>query len=161
MTHGDVRTVALALGAADSPRNRVSHIGSSVSQLWRNARAGRAHSAAQKTLLVEPIVFHAPSVEDPVDQQGLPFDIGPPAAPALVDLGVAVAVPVEVRAAAVKQFERRVGAGSAGLQVGRDGVVLSQDLRVILGGLDRLELAVDADAIPPDLGRLPSPARLL
>src|SRR6266446_1315982 len=65
----------------------------------------------------------------------------------LIDFGVAVAVPIKARTAAIEVVEDRVWVGTAGLQVEADGEVLAQDLREILGRFDQLELAVDIDVL--------------
>ena len=65
-----------------------------------------------------------------------------------VDLGIAVAVPVQARAAAIEQVEHPIGIDpAAGRQVEADRVVLAADLGKVGGGLDRLELAVDINLL--------------
>src|SRR5690349_17921371 len=56
-----------------------------------------------------------------------------------VDFGIAIAVPVDARPAAVENLENRVGVGPAGLQVERDGEILAYDLRKILRRIDHVE----------------------
>src|SRR6516164_10030583 len=63
----------------------------------------------------------------------------------LLHLGIAVAVPVDAGAAAVKDLEQRIRVGTAGLQIERDREILAKDLRKILRRIDLLEFAVDVD----------------
>src|SRR3974390_969975 len=65
----------------------------------------------------------------------------------LVYLGVAVAVPVDARPAAVEDLEQRIRVGTAGLQIERDREILAKDLRKILRRIDLIELAVDIDVL--------------
>src|SRR3984893_13768475 len=65
----------------------------------------------------------------------------------LVDLGIAVAVPVDARPAAVEQLQHRVGVGPTGLQVERDGEILAYNLRKILRRIDHVEFGVDVDVL--------------
>src|SRR4051812_12452203 len=65
----------------------------------------------------------------------------------LVDLRIAITVPIEARAAAIEQVEDRVGIRPARLQVKGDGKVLAPDLREVIGGFDRVELAVDVNLL--------------
>src|SRR6202011_813532 len=65
----------------------------------------------------------------------------------LIDFAVAITAPVQARAAAVEHMENGVGVGPAGLQVESDAVVATQDLGIILRGLDQLEFAVDIDLL--------------
>src|SRR6516164_8442749 len=63
----------------------------------------------------------------------------------LVDIVVAIAVPVDAGAAAIEQIEDRIGIRAAGLQVEADRVFLAHDLRVVAGGVDRLEFGFDVN----------------
>src|SRR6516165_7700219 len=63
----------------------------------------------------------------------------------LVDIVVAIAVPVDAGAAAIDQIEDRIGIRAAGLQVEADRVFLAHDLRVVAGGVDRLEFGFDVN----------------
>src|SRR5215472_7653261 len=65
----------------------------------------------------------------------------------LVYLGVAVAVPVHARPAAVEDLEQRIRIGTAGLQIERDREILAKDLRKILRRIDLIQLAVDIDVL--------------
>src|SRR6516225_2919771 len=65
----------------------------------------------------------------------------------LLYLGVAVAVPVDARPAAVEDLEQRIRVGTAGLQIERDREILAKDLRKILRRIDLVELAVDIDVL--------------
>ena len=64
-----------------------------------------------------------------------------------VDLGIAIAVPIEARSASVEQIEDRVGIRPAGLQVEADGEFLAHDLRDVARGVDQLELAIEIDLL--------------
>src|SRR5271165_2100674 len=65
----------------------------------------------------------------------------------LVHLGIAITVPVQVRATAVKQLDSWIGVGPAGLQVERDGIVLALDFWKVLRSVDQFEFAVDVHAL--------------
>src|SRR6516162_8642108 len=65
----------------------------------------------------------------------------------LLYLGVAIAIPIGARPAAVKYFEHRVGVGAAGLQIECDREVLAEDLRKILRRIDLIEFAVNIEVL--------------
>src|SRR6516162_3365530 len=63
----------------------------------------------------------------------------------LVDIVVAIAVPVQAGAAAIEQIEGRIRIRAARLQIEADRVFLTHDLRVVTGGVDRLELGFNVN----------------
>src|SRR5262249_34377371 len=65
----------------------------------------------------------------------------------LVNLGIAVAIPIDAGAAAVKYIEDWVGIGPAGLQIERDGEVLAQNSWKILRRVHDFELAFNIDVL--------------
>src|SRR5215813_13497701 len=65
----------------------------------------------------------------------------------LLYLGVAIAIPIDARPAAVEYLEHWIGVGPAGLQIECDREILAQDLRKILRRIDLIELAVDIDVL--------------
>src|SRR5215469_6810209 len=64
----------------------------------------------------------------------------------LLYLGITVVVPVELRTASVKQWQGLVRVTGT-LQVEADAVVLAHHFGKKVGGVDRLELAVDVDLL--------------
>src|SRR5260370_1298130 len=63
------------------------------------------------------------------------------------DFWVTVAVPIQVRTAAIKELEDLIGVGATGLEVETDGEILAEDFGEIGSGVDGFEFAVDVDRL--------------
>ena len=60
----------------------------------------------------------------------------------LADFGVAIAVPIQVRTAAIEELKDLIGFGATGLEVETDGEILAEDFGEIGSGIDSSEFAV-------------------